>query len=164
LLGQEFCRNRGLACDLKADGAGCSSLVGLADLSVTQILIYCRTKKVIAMQYAIIVYESSSELAKRTSPEHQASYWAAWAAYSKAIGEAGVMTGGAGLEPPSLATTVRMKGDKRIVQDGPFAETKEILGGFFLIEVPDLDAALEWGARCPAAATGTVEIRPLLRM
>jgi hypothetical protein len=70
--------------------------------------------------------------------------------------------GGAGLHAPAMATTVRLRGNERLVQDGPFTETKELLGGLFMIEAPDLDAALAWAARCPAAATGSVEVRPML--
>ncbi|HYW51568.1 MAG TPA: YciI family protein [Gemmatimonadaceae bacterium] len=114
------------------------------------------------MKYAVIVYEAPSELAAREDPQRVAGYWSAYAAYSQALGQAGVAVGGAGLQPPSMATTVRLRGGQRHVQDGPFADTKELLGGFFLIDVPDLDAALEWAARCPAAANGAVEVRPVL--
>ena len=74
------------------------------------------------------------------------------------------MVGGSGLQPPSVATTVRQRDDKRQVQDGPYADTKEQLGGYYEIEVADLDTALDWAARCPAAATGAVEVRPNLVM
>ncbi len=114
------------------------------------------------MQYAIIVYETAADLASREDPSRAPAYWAAYTAYSQALVEAGVARGGAGLEVPAVATTVRLRGAQRMVQDGPFVETKEMLGGFFLIDVPDLDAALEWAARCPSAATGSVEVRPLL--
>ena len=73
----------------------------------------------------------------------------AWQAYAEALRHAGVMAGGKGLEPPSTATTVRFRGGERTVQDGPYADTKEQLGGFFILDVPDLDAALDWAARCP---------------
>ena len=85
-------------------------------------------------------------------------------AYTRALTEAGIMVGGAGLQPPPLATTIRQQNGKRQVQDGPFAETKEQLGGYYLIDVPNLDKALEWAARCPAAASGAVEVRPNLSM
>jgi hypothetical protein len=114
------------------------------------------------MQYAILVYESPAELAAREDPARQGAYWGAYTAYSQALVAAGVAAGGAGLKPPTAATTVRLRGGARQVQDGPFADTKEVLGGFYLIDVPDLDAALEWAARCPAAATGSVEVRPQL--
>jgi hypothetical protein len=72
------------------------------------------------------------------------------------------MVGGAGLQPVHLATTVRHDDGRRQVQDGPFAEAKEQLGGFYLIDVPGLDEALEWAARCPAASSCAVEVRPNL--
>jgi hypothetical protein len=69
---------------------------------------------------------------------------------------------GDGLQGPMLATTLRVIDGKRHVQDGPFADTKEQLGGYFVIEVPDLDAALDWAAKAPCALTGSVEVRPVL--
>ena len=78
----------------------------------------------------------------------------AWQAYAEALRHAGVMAGGKGLEPPATATTVRFRGGERTVQDGPYADTKEQLGGFFIIDVPDLDAALDWAARCPVDRAG----------
>ena len=79
----------------------------------------------------------------------------------KALVEAGTYVGGEPLQPVASATTVRLRGGKRHVQDGPYADTKEQLGGFIILELPSLDAALAWAARCPAAATGAVEVRPL---
>jgi hypothetical protein len=73
----------------------------------------------------------------------------------------GVVLRGDALLPPAAATMVRLEGGKRLVQDGPVAATKEQLGGYVVIEVPDLDAALSWAARCPAASHGAVEVRPL---
>jgi hypothetical protein len=114
------------------------------------------------MKYAVLVYETPAEMAAREDPERVGGYWAAYAAYSKALGDAGVAAGGAGLQAPAVATTVRLRGGQRQVQDGPFADTKELLGGLFIIDVPDLDAALMWAARCPAASTGSIEVRPVL--
>jgi len=114
------------------------------------------------MKYAIIVYESPDELAAREDPERSMAYWSAYTAYSHALRDAGVAAGGTGLQAPAVATTVRLRDGKRHVQDGPFADTKELLGGLFIIDVPDLSAALEWAARCPAAPSGAVEVRPLL--
>lgn len=73
--------------------------------------------------------------------------------------ETGHVVSGAGLQPPSTATTVRVRKGERIVQDGPYADTKEQLAGFFVMDLPDLDAALGWAARSPAAATASVEVR-----
>ncbi|MCU0681789.1 MAG: YciI family protein [Polyangiaceae bacterium] len=114
------------------------------------------------MHYAILIHESESELAAREEPARAGAYWAAYTAYSKALVDAGVARGGAGLRPPHDATTLRVRDGKRQVTDGPYADTKERLGGFYLIEVADLDKALEWAARCPAAASGSVEVRPTL--
>jgi hypothetical protein len=114
------------------------------------------------MQYSILVYETEAELSARNDPKRAEGYWAAYTAYSKALVEAGIARGGAGLLPPHDATTLRVRDGRRQVQDGPFTDTKERLGGFYLIEVPDLDKALEWAARCPSAATGSVEVRPTL--
>ncbi|HEX5633422.1 MAG TPA: YciI family protein [Gemmatimonadales bacterium] len=114
------------------------------------------------MRYALLVYESAADIAARSSPETRESYMAPYLAYTKALIDAGVSAGGAGLQAPGFATTIRLRGGQRHVQDGPFAETKELLGGFYLLDVPDLDTALEWAARCPAAASGSVEVRPAL--
>jgi hypothetical protein len=114
------------------------------------------------MQYTILVYETQAELAARNDPGRKEAYWGAYRAYTTALRAAGVMVGGAGLQPPRTATTVRVPHGKRQVQDGPFADTKEQLGGYYVVDVPDLDKALEWAARCPSAATGAVEVRPNL--
>lgn len=114
------------------------------------------------MQFAIVVYETETELAARQDPARVESFWAGYMAYAKALVDAGIARGGAGLQPPDAATTVRLRDGRRHVQDGPFTDTKEKLGGFFLIDVPDLDRALEWAARCPSASTGSVEVRPVV--
>lgn len=113
------------------------------------------------MKYAILIYESPSDFAARRSPPSD-PYWAGWMAYSQAMND--VTTGGAPLQGVETATTVRLQDGERRVQDGPYADTREQLGGFFVIDVPDLDAALDWAARCPAARTGAVEVRPVLPM
>jgi hypothetical protein len=114
------------------------------------------------MKYMILIYERPADFEARTSEAEKQRYWGAYMAYGKALREAGVMTGGAGLEPPQAGTTVRLRDGKRHVQDGPYADTKEQLGGYYTIDVPDLDRALEWAARCPAAPSGAVEVRPVL--
>jgi hypothetical protein len=114
------------------------------------------------MQYALLIYETQDDFANRVDAEKSADYWAGWTAYSEAIGS--VNTGGAALQGPETATSVSVRGDERLVQDGPFADAKEQLGGLFIIDVDDLDAALEWAARAPNAASSTVEVRPLLQM
>jgi hypothetical protein len=116
------------------------------------------------MQYMILIYEAESDFAKRADPAQAEAYWGAWTAYGAALAQAGVIVGGAGLQPHATATTLRIAEGRRRVQDGPYADTKEQLGGYFVVEVPDLDAALDWAARCPAAPTGAVEVRPLVPM
>ena len=113
------------------------------------------------MKYALIIFEAEADFAKRTGPEAPA-YWDAWTAYSRAVAEAGIMAGGAGLEPPTTATSLRHIDGKAQVQDGPFLDSKEQLGGFFLIDVPNLDEAIKWASRIPISELGKVEIRPLL--
>ena len=114
------------------------------------------------MQFTLMFYLSPSEFSARTDPEKQAAFWGAFMPYMQAVRDAGIFKGGAGLEPPNTATTVRMIDGKRSVQDGPYADTKEQLGGLFIIEVPDLDTALGWAARYPAGPLGVVEVRPNL--
>src|SRR5690348_811615 len=112
------------------------------------------------MQFALLIYHTPEEFALRENAlEHP--HLGAWRAYYKALVEAGVYVGGNALEVPETATTVRLRQGKRRVQDGPYADTKEQLGGFIILELPSLDAALEWAARCPGAAIGSVEVRPL---
>jgi hypothetical protein len=114
------------------------------------------------MKYALLVYESEAEFSLRTDPGRKEDYWAGWMFYVKAVKDAGIFVGGAGLQTPETATTLRFQDGRRLVQDGPFADIKEQLAGFFLIEVPDLDAALDWAARCPRSAGRSIEIRPSL--
>jgi hypothetical protein len=114
------------------------------------------------MQYALLFYQSPEEFAARTDPKKREAFWASFIPYMKALTESGIVAAGAGLEPPEVATSIRPNGGKRQVQDGPFAEAKEQLGGFFIIEVANLDVALEWAARYPAGPGGGVEVRPVL--
>lgn len=114
------------------------------------------------MKYAIIVYETPQDFAERTDPNTAGPYMGAYLAYSQALSESGVAAGGAGLEPPHTATQVTVRNGKPQIQDGPFADTHDLIGGFFLIDVPDLDTALKWAAKCPAATRARVEVRPLL--
>lgn len=114
------------------------------------------------MQYMLIMREPAAVAQQRNDPARAPAYWGAWMAYAQAVRESGTFVSGAGLEAPATATTVRLQDGRRQVQDGPYADAKEQLGGFFIIEVPTLDAALEWAARSPAAAAGSVEVRPVL--
>jgi hypothetical protein len=112
------------------------------------------------MQFALLIYESPEAFASRKS-DGSDHYTGAWRAYHKALVESGVYVAGDPLEVPETGTTIKLKDGKRGVQDGPYADTKEQLGGFTILELPSLDAALEWAARCPAASYGAVEVRPL---
>lgn len=112
------------------------------------------------MQFALLIYHSPEEFAMREN-EYDHPHLGAWRAYHKALVEAGVYVGANALELPETAATVRLREGKRRVQDGPYAETKEQLGGFIILELPSVDAALEWAARCPGASIGAVEVRPL---
>ena len=100
------------------------------------------------MHYMLAFNETTAELARREDPKTATEYWGAWSAYIRAIHEAGIVVSGHGLQPPHTGTTVRVEGGKRFVQDGPLPDAKEHLGGYFIIDVPDLDAALSWAARC----------------
>lgn len=114
------------------------------------------------MHYTILIYENPAEFAKRSDPQMQEAYWRQWPPYFQALKDAGVFVGGSGLQPPETATTLKGHDGQRQVQDGPYADTKEQLGGYYIIDVQDLDAALEWAARCPGREGRTLEIRPNL--
>lgn len=114
------------------------------------------------MQFMLMYHEPASEFARRNDPAEAPAYWGAWNAYIGALAASGVTVNGNGLQPPAAGTSVRIRGDRRHVQDGPFADTKEHLGGYFIIDVPSMDEALEWAARSPAASSGTAEVRPVL--
>jgi hypothetical protein len=108
------------------------------------------------MRYMCLIHHDEAALA--AAPP---SLWSEYAAFNEAMAKAGVGAAGEGLEPSSKATTVRRKAGKKTVIDGPYADTKEQFAGYFMLDVPDLDAALEWAARCPSAQYGSVEIRPI---
>lgn len=115
------------------------------------------------MQYMLMIY--GDETAEQSMTEAQGNeMMGAYKAYSEALAKAGVMVGGERLKPAASATTVRVANGKTEVLNGPYADTKEQLGGYYLINVPDLDAALSWAARCPGASHGTVEVRPVWAM
>lgn len=114
------------------------------------------------MEYMLMYRETEKDFAQRVDPKAAPAYWGAWNAYIGAMHGAGVVLSGNGLQPPHASTTVRLREGKRQVQDGPFADTHEHLGGYFIINVPSLDAAMEWAARAPCATTGSTEVRPVL--
>jgi hypothetical protein len=112
------------------------------------------------VKYALLIYENPEKFAVRDRPEDQ-PYFGAWRAYHQALLDAGVYVAGEPLHAPDTGTTVRHRDGKKHIQDGPYASTKERLAGFILLELPSLDAALDWASRCPATAVGAVEVRPL---
>jgi hypothetical protein len=112
------------------------------------------------MQYLLMIYGNQAAMLS-ASKEKASQVMAAYTAYTEAMKKAGVYVGANRLQPTSTATTVRNPDGKTSVVDGPYAETKEQLGGYYLIEAPDLDAALSWAARCPGAAHGAIEVRPV---
>jgi len=109
------------------------------------------------MKYILLVHVPKASLEGPKDPAAAA----AGRAYGEALHAAGIFVAGVGLGSPDHATIVSVRDGKRQVQDGPYAESKEFLGGFVVIDVPDLDTALEWAARNPSAATGSVEVLPL---
>jgi hypothetical protein len=112
------------------------------------------------MKYLLMLYVQEDGWSKLTKAEQEQGT-AAYTAYTEALQKAGAFVGGSRLQPSSTATTVRVANGKSQVLDGPYADSKEQLGGYYLIEAPDLDAAISWAARCPATGHGTVEVRPL---
>ena len=112
------------------------------------------------MQYMLLIY--GNEAAMQTASQAEVGEMiAAYGAYSEALRKAGAVVSADRLRPTAMATTVRLASGKTEVLNGPYAETREQLGGYYLIDVPDLDAALSWAARCPGAAHGAVEVRPV---
>ena len=118
------------------------------------------------VKYAILIYDESTADpdANPPDPEVWGQVMAEYNAFSQALSDAGANLGGEALQPHPTATTVRVRDGRTMTTDGPFAETKEGLGGFYLIDVRDLDEALAWAARCPGARFGSVEVRPVVDM
>ncbi len=115
------------------------------------------------MQYLLMIYGNEGDMATAPSEAvYQIS--AAYGAYTEAMKKAGVFLSGERLKPSSAATSVRVAAGKTNVVDGPYAETREQLGGYYIVDVPDLDAAIAWAARCPGASHGTIEVRPIWPM
>jgi len=112
------------------------------------------------MQYMLTLYSNEECFKKMTKTEQEQGY-AAYVAYSEALKQANALKALGRLQPSATASTVRIVDGKPQVLDGPFIETKEQFGGYFLIDVPDLDEALAWAARCPGAGHGVVEVRPM---
>lgn len=116
------------------------------------------------MRYAILIYDEQTANPSPNPPDLQeyAQVLDLWNNYTKMLRDTGAHLGGEALQPVTTATTVRIKDGKTLTTDGPFAETKEALGGFYLIEARDLDHALELAAACPGAQEGSIEVRPIM--
>jgi hypothetical protein len=113
------------------------------------------------MKYLLLIYSDEKAGANASKEEIDAwmgEYWA----YTDAMGKAGVRLAGEALHPTSSATTVRVQSGKKVITHGPFAETKEQLGGYYLVECKNLDEAIDWAARCPGARVGSIEVRPVM--
>jgi hypothetical protein len=113
------------------------------------------------MQYLLMIYRNEAEIGKMDAAARQ-SLTAEYGAFTQSIIQSGHFKAGDGLQPTSTATTVRVRDGKMLTTDGPFAETREQLGGYYLIEARDLDAALAIAARIPCAKSGSVEVRPVM--
>ncbi len=111
------------------------------------------------MQYMLLIYGDEKSWANMSEAEVK-NVMAAYTNYSKELAASGALRGGSELAPVSTATTVRVRNGKVMTADGPFAETKEQLGGYYLIDVPNLDEAIKWAAKIPSALNGSIEIRP----
>ena len=112
------------------------------------------------MQYMLMLYVNESGWPK-LSPAEQQQGMAAYMAFTEALAKAGSLVSTNRLGPSTAATTIRSAGGKQQVLDGPYTDSKEQLGGYYIIDAPDLDAALAWAARCPATGHGVVEVRPI---
>ena len=112
-------------------------------------------------QYMLLIYDDETAWTRMSEAEAGKAF-AEYMQYTQALAEAGVLRGGAPLHPTPTATTVRVRGGKSVTTDGPFAETKEQLGGYYLLEVASLDDALAWAAKCPGAWAGSIEVRPVM--
>lgn len=110
------------------------------------------------MRYALLIYVEPWE----STPEEDMQVMEAYNAFSREAAEAGVMLGGEALHEAKTATSVRVRNGQTVVTDGPFAETKEEFGGFYMVEAANLDEAIRWAAKIPGAVRGTVEVRPIV--
>ena len=113
------------------------------------------------MQYMLLIYGDEKDWTSMPEAKMKEMY-AAYGAFTKELMDSGAMKAGSELAPIANASTVRVRNGKTVTTDGPFAETKEQLGGYYVIDVPDLDAAIKWAAKIPSAPFGSIEIRPLV--
>jgi hypothetical protein len=116
-----------------------------------------------AMRYMFLIYGDPSLAPEYGTPRFDAEM-GGWYGLSTAFQESGAFLGGDPLQPPQTATTVRVRDAKTVTTDGPFAETKEVLGGFYMAELPDLDAAIAWAEKFPNVGYGSIEIRPIMEL
>jgi hypothetical protein len=119
--------------------------------------------KELSMEYMLLIHADPAGMRALREAERTTAL-AAYGAYTEALRQAGVMRSGERLRDAEAATTVKVRDGKTEVLNGPFIETREQLGGFYMIDVPDLDAALSWAARCPGASHGAIEVRPVWAM
>jgi hypothetical protein len=112
------------------------------------------------MQYICLIYTPNER--PEMTPEESEKLFEEYGAYTQAARESGKMVAGEPLQPPTDATTVRVRNGKRTVTDGPFAETKEWLGGFYIFDCDTLDEVLDWAAKIPGARYGSIEVRPIM--
>jgi hypothetical protein len=115
------------------------------------------------MRYALLIYGNEAQDAKMT-PQEQEAQLGQYFAYTTELANANAMSGGEALLPSTMATTIRVQGGKMFTTDGPFAETKEQLAGFYILDVENLDQAIAWAAKIPHAETGSIEIRPVMNL
>ena len=115
------------------------------------------------MRYVLLICNDESAY-QAVSPEEEAATLAQYGAFAEEMGRRGVLRGGERLRPTTDATTVRVRDGQTLTSDGPFAETKEQMGGYFIVDCGDLDEAIEIAAKIPGARTGTVEVRPIWEM
>jgi hypothetical protein len=118
------------------------------------------TEREASMQYALLIYDDERTMAAMSEDERSVLH-EAYGSFTQELQAAGAMAGGAPLDSIRTATSVRVRDGETLTTDGPFAETKEQLGGFYLVDVPSLDEALEWAAKIPSARIGTIEVRPV---
>jgi hypothetical protein len=111
------------------------------------------------MKYVLLMYADEAIVSKYSREEFQAAA-KTWAEFAQEISASGVLISNSGLSPVANATTVRVRNDQTLITDGPFAETHEQLGGYFLVECQDLDEAIRWAEKIPNAKYGSIEIRP----
>lgn len=114
------------------------------------------------MKYALLIY--SAEDAGPQSEEEMMAEMPQWFSYTEELNQAGKNLGGEALQPSMTATTVQVRNGERITTDGPFAETKEVLGGFYIVDAENLDEALDWAAKIPASPYGSIEVRPVMEI